>query len=168
MVKKSPKDLSQNLYRGDETDPYTHHKAIYDLIDLSVKIRQETLRLSKIVDTTYTLTNAQQGLLGMIYRYEGATVTELSAIYQRDSKNLIKAVTQMEQRGLVKRSLQPQSKRKALYLTEAGKTMNNELMVMRGKLIEHLLMELPRESLEAARQTMEGLLGEMTAYIDHL
>lgn len=168
MQKKSSKELSKQLYRGDETDPYTHHKAIYDLIDLSVKIRQETLRLSKIVDSTYTLTNAQQGLLGMIYRYEGATVSELAEIYQRDSKNLIKAVTQMENRGLVRRQSSAGSKRKALYLTEEGHFMNTRLMDMRGLLIEYLLKTLPKESLEATRQTMEILLFEMTTYIDEL
>lgn len=147
-----------------KNDPYEAHKLIYDIIDEAVRIRFETIRLSEKIDETYTLTNAQQGLLGMIYRYEGATQSELAAIYQRDLKNIIKGVRTLEKRGLVTKGSQGMSK--PVFLTDEGRSMNDRLMAHRGQMIDHLLTNLSSEALEQTRVTLKALGTAMAEYID--
>lgn len=147
-------------------DPYEAHKLVYDIIDESVRIRSETIRLSHLIDETYTLTNAQQGLLGMIYRYEGSTQSELADIYQRDLKNIIKGVTELEKRGLVRKG--QEKHQKPLFLTDEGRRLNDHLMKMRGELIAHLMAQLPTEALEQTRETLKQLSSLMGKYVDDL
>lgn len=147
-----------------KNDPYEAHKLIYDIIDEAVRIRFETIRLSEKIDETYTLTNAQQGLLGMIYRYEGATQSELAAIYQRDLKNIIKGVRTLEKRGLVTKGRTGMAK--PVFLTDEGRSMNDRLMAHRGQMIDQLLATLPNEALEQARGTLKQLSAAMADYVD--
>lgn len=147
-------------------DPYEAHKLIYDIIDEAVHIRSETVRMSQMIDETYTLTNAQQGLLGMIYRYEGSTQSELADIYQRDLKNIIKGVRTLEKRGLVTKG--KRGMEKPLFLTDEGRSMNDRLMQLRGHMIDALLSSLPKAQLELTRQTLQQLAHAMTDYVDGL
>lgn len=157
----------EKLYRGQSLDPYSNHTPFYDILDLSVFLRMETLRLSKFIDQTYTLTNAQQGLLGMIYRYEGATQAELARLYRRDPKNLIKGVSELRRRGLV--CVKPRGeKEKPVYLTQAGRQINDDLMKARGALIEKLLESVSREELNEVRRVLEVLSDALYAEVSSL
>lgn len=147
---------SESLYRGQAMDPYASHTLFYDILDLAVFLRMETLRLSKLIDESYTLTNAQQGLLGMIYRYEGATQAELARLYKRDPKNLINAVAELKKRGLVRLEARGE-KEKPVYLTEEGHGVNNKLMAARGKLIDKLLESVSEAQLIEVRAVLEQL-----------
>lgn len=144
-------------------DPYEDHKLIYDIIDAAVQLRIETLQLSRVIDETYTLPNSMQGTLGMIYRYEGSTQSELSAIYQRESKNLIRTISELERRGLVYKKQEGRCRR--LYLTDVGRQMNDQLMAQRGAWIDTLLKNLSVEDLEITRKTMKALCEATDQYL---
>jgi len=122
------------------------------------------MKLSKVIDERNNIPNSLQGMLGMIYRYEGATQSELAEIYKRDSKNIIKYVTDLEKRGYIEKRKDGNKKR--IYLTAQGREINEHFMISRGRLIEHLMSEIPEEDLEITRKILFKIADLMNVYND--
>lgn len=137
-------------------DPYEHHKKVYNIMDRSHFLRSAMAQFSKVIDDTNSLPNSLQAMLGMIYRYEGKTQSELAEIYQRDEKNLIHYVTDLVKRGYVYKVQEGQKKK--LFLTESGQTINDILMQRRGALIEKILAQIPEENLRITEETLDVIL----------
>lgn len=150
----------------EKIDKYEHHKLIYDIIDRAVFVRNQTIRLSKVIDDDYNIPNSLQGVLGMVYRYEGKTQSELSDMYKRDQKNLIKYVSDLEKRGLIVKK--DNDNKKEIYLTDKGRELNDKFMKGRGLMIEHLLESIDNDKLETTRETLLKLSRVMEEYIDDL
>jgi len=144
-------------------DPYEHHKKIYDIIDRAYFLRTMMSNFSKVIDESYQLPNSLQALLGMIYRYEGSTQSELAVIYKRDEKNIIHYVSDLVKRNLVYKVKEGQKKR--LYLTEEGKTVNNHLMIKRGELIDIILDGVDDSDLEITKNTLDQIIATINAKI---
>lgn len=150
----------------EKIDKYEHHKLIYDIIDRAVFVRNQTIRLSKVIDDDNNIPNSLQGVLGMVYRYEGKTQSELSDMYKRDQKNLIKYVSDLEKRGLIVKK--ENDNKKEIYLTEKGRELNDKFMKGRGLMIEHLLESIDNDKLETTRETLLKLSKVMEDYINDL
>lgn len=141
-------------------DPYEHHKRVYDIIDRAHFLRTLMTNYSKVLDEDYRLPNSLQALLGMIYRYEGKTQSELAVIYKRDEKNIIHYVSDLTKRGLVKKVVDGQRKR--LYLTDEGLAVNDKLMKKRGVLIEKIMSLTTDEAFENTKDTLDLIIDVLT------
>ncbi len=145
-------------------DPYEHHKKVYDIIDRAYFLRTMMSNYSKVIDESYQLPNSLQALLGMIYRYEGSTQSELAVIYKRDEKNIIHYVSDLVKRNLVYKVKEGQKKK--LYLTEEGQIINNHLMIKRGELIDDILDIVDNEHLAITRDTLDQIINLLIEKID--
>jgi len=145
-------------------DPYEHHKKVYDIIDRAYFLRTMMSNYSKVIDESYQLPNSLQALLGMIYRYEGSTQSELAVIYKRDEKNIIHYVSDLVKRKLVYKVKDGQKKK--LYLTEEGQIINNRLMIKRGELIDDILDVVDNEHLTITRNTLDQIINLLIEKID--
>jgi len=145
-------------------DPYEHHKKVYDIIDRAYFLRTMMSNYSKVIDESYQLPNSLQALLGMIYRYEGSTQSELAVIYKRDEKNIIHYVSDLVKRNLVYKVKEGQKKK--LYLTEEGQIINNHLMIKRGELIDDILDIVDDDHLAITRDTLDQIINLLIEKID--
>ena len=145
-------------------DPYEHHKKVYDIIDRAYFLRTMMSNYSKVIDESYQLPNSLQALLGMIYRYEGSTQSELAVIYKRDEKNIIHYVSDLVKRKLVYKVKDGQKKK--LYLTEEGQIINNRLMIKRGELIDDILDIVDDDHLAITRDTLDQIINLLIEKID--
>jgi len=150
--------------KGVLMDPYEHHKKVYDIIDRAYFLRTMMSNYSKVIDESYQLPNSLQALLGMIYRYEGSTQSELAVIYKRDEKNIIHYVSDLVKRKLVYKVKDGQKKK--LYLTEEGQIINNRLMIKRGELIDDILDVVDNEHLTITRNTLDQIINLLIEKID--
>jgi len=150
--------------KGVLMDPYEHHKKVYDIIDRAYFLRTMMSNYSKVIDESYQLPNSLQALLGMIYRYEGSTQSELAVIYKRDEKNIIHYVSDLVKRNLVYKVKEGQKKK--LYLTEEGQIINNHLMIKRGELIDDILDIVDNEHLAITRDTLDQIINLLIEKID--
>lgn len=166
MKKKNHPQNNKEYMLEVNKDPYEHHKQVYDIVDQAVQINNEMKRLSKIIDEYNNIPNSLQAMLGMIYRYEGTTQSQLAEIYEVDPKNTIKYVSQLVKRGYIEKKLDGNKKR--LYLTTEGQAVNGYFMKTRGQLIDHLLNNVDPTALAITRNTLFHMSGLMKNYITNL
>lgn len=150
----------KNDSKGLEKDLHT---LVYDIIDEAALISQEMYRLADHLDIFGEVPNSLQGMLGKIYRYEGKTQAEISQIYNIDMKNTIKYVSELYRRGYVKK-VEDNKKRKEIYLTEAGKQVNDHFMRERAILLNQVLAKIPAGSLLGASQVLNQLSALLKEY----
>lgn len=146
---------------------YESHKKVYDITDRAYRIQSKMQVLSHLVDPHHDMPNSLQSVLGKIYRYEGSTQRDIARIYQIDYKNVIRYISDLEHRGLVKKELLD-AKRKGIYLTDKGREVIEFLLEARRDIMEAVLRMVSDEDLEITKRTLDLMIDQVASKVKAL
>jgi DNA-binding MarR family transcriptional regulator len=98
-------------------------------------------------------------VLACLYDHDGAMITELARLALVEQSRLTRIVLQMEKRGLVRRTGDPDDKRRVhIHLSEAGRSLASEL-VQKAKIHEKILLEtLQNSEAKSLKPALKALL----------
>nr|WP_316653539.1 MarR family transcriptional regulator [uncultured Gellertiella sp.] len=105
-------------------------------------------------------------ILVNLYRFDGMTQQDLARKLLVGRSNMSMLLPQMEKRGLLSRSRDVSDKRVLrLSLTDKGRRLTGEAMVIQTAVIERTLSHTPLERCEELADIMEGLTGVLLSEI---
>ncbi|MFT4180390.1 MAG: MarR family transcriptional regulator [Rhizobium sp.] len=95
-----------------------------------------------------------------LFRFEGISQQELARKLLVGRSNMSMLLPQMEKRGLLERRGDKNDKRiLRLYLTDEGRRVTEEAMVIQNDLITRMLSDAPVEECELMTKHMERIIG---------
>ena len=116
---------------------------------LLAKAYQRACALFKEEFESYDLTPQQFGLLAFLWIEAGLSQAELSARSQIDRTTTGGIIDRLEKEGLVKRRAHPEDRRAyQVFLTEKGKSLEDELSVVAGRVLRKVTSPLTEEEHE--------------------
>jgi MarR family transcriptional regulator, organic hydroperoxide resistance regulator len=103
-------------------------------------------------------------ILVNLYRFGGISQQELARKLLVGRSNMSMLLPQMEKRGLLERRADQRDKRiLRLFLTDEGRTLSEQAMVIQTDLIEQMLSATPLEDCTLMAESMERLIQRMLA-----
>ncbi len=98
-------------------------------------------------------------VLACLYDHDGAMITELARLALVEQSRLTRIVLQMENRGLVRRTGDPDDKRRVhIHLSDAGRSLASDL-VHKAKIHEQsLLKTLQNSEAKSLKPALQALL----------
>jgi MarR family transcriptional regulator, organic hydroperoxide resistance regulator len=118
---------------------------------------------SKQMERALGVTGPQGLVLRIIARFPGLTMARLALILRVHSSTAGGIVKRLERRGLVCRRQDPRDRRRAyLGLTETGRDFDLGAAGFIEAAVHRTLGELPRRTIEHARQTLTVLTRELS------
>ncbi len=106
----------------------------------------------------YDLTPEQAGIIRRLGEQEGISQKELSIRMAKDQTNITRLLDQLEKKGLVRRGTNKEDRRSFLaYLTEAGKEMNEKIILIESEIMEIVFKGLSDERVTLLKEVIEEI-----------
>jgi DNA-binding MarR family transcriptional regulator len=119
--------------------------------------------LAKIL-SAYDLSIPEWTILGQVFEQEGIRLAEISGILSVEAPLVTTLTDQLEQKGLVARSDDPQDRRaKLLTLTERGKEIVPKIEKEASKKIFGLMRDVSEEDMLAYNRVLEFIVKNLSS-----
>lgn len=97
----------------------------------------------------YDMTTEQWSVLNRLAEQDGVSQKTLAIRAEKDQTNITRLLDQLERKGLVERTVNPDDRRSFLIMiTEKGRALNDVLVPIERKVVSDLEANLPPEQLE--------------------
>jgi DNA-binding MarR family transcriptional regulator len=113
----------------------------------------------------YDLTPEQAGIIRRLGEQEGISQKELSIRMAKDQTNITRLLDQLEKKSLVRRGTNNEDRRSFLaYLTEAGKEMNEKIILIESEIMEIVFKGLSDERKNLLKEVIEEISENINVY----
>jgi DNA-binding MarR family transcriptional regulator len=111
----------------------------------------------------YDITVPQWIILNRLWEHNGVSQSDLVSVTQKDKTNIARLVARLESRELVTRRRSGEdSRQQEVYLTEAGRKLEDEMKPIAAQMLVDVLQGIPVEKIETAREVLWQVTHNLT------